>query len=90
MALNIEIYTWSTCPFCLRAKALLNKKGVEYREYVIDGDEAARQQMAQRAQGRRSVPQIFVNDQPIGGCDDIYDLESSGELDQLLASQSAA
>ncbi len=90
MTLNVEIYTWSTCPFCLRAKALLNKKGVEYQEYAVDGDEAARSKMAQRAQGRRSVPQIFINDQPIGGCDDLYDLESSGELDQLLNERNAA
>ncbi|TVQ53868.1 MAG: glutaredoxin 3 [Spirulina sp. DLM2.Bin59] len=90
MALNVEIYTWSSCPFCLRAKALLNQKGVEYQEYVIDGDEAARSQMAQRARGRRSVPQIFINDQHIGGCDDIYDLEADGELDAILAAQSVA
>jgi glutaredoxin 3 len=84
MAANVEIYTWSTCPFCIRAKALLNKKGVEFTEYVIDGDEDARDQMAQRANGRRSVPQIFINDQHIGGCDDIHALDRQGELDRLL------
>jgi glutaredoxin 3 len=82
---NVEIYTWSTCPFCIRAKGLLNKKGVDYTEYGIDGDEAARNKMADRAGGRRSLPQIFINDQHIGGCDDIHALESSGKLDGLLA-----
>ena len=84
MAPNIEIYTWSSCPFCIRAKALLKRKGVEFTEYCIDGDEAARSKMAQRANGRRSVPQIFINDQHIGGCDDIHALDSQGKLDPLL------
>lgn len=82
---NVEIYTWSTCPFCIRAKNLLTKKGVQFTEYVIDGDEAARSQMAARGDGRRSVPQIFINDRHIGGCDDIYALEFGGKLDALLA-----
>lgn len=85
MATNVEIYTWSSCPFCIRAKALLNKKGVEYTEYAIDGDEKARALMAQRANGRKSVPQIFIDDQHIGGCDDLYALDRQGELDPLLA-----
>jgi glutaredoxin 3 len=84
MTAKVEIYTWSTCPFCIRAKALLNKKGIEFTDYCIDGDEEAREKMSQRANGRRSVPQIFINDQHIGGCDDIYALERSGELDNLL------
>jgi glutaredoxin 3 len=81
---KVEIYTWSTCPFCIRAKALLNKKGIEFTEYCIDGDNAARDKMAIRANGRRSLPQIFINDQHIGGCDDLYDLEFEGQLDSLL------
>lgn len=85
---TVEIYTWSRCPFCLRAKQLLARKGVKFTEYVIDGDEVARQAMAQRANGRRSVPQIFINNQHIGGCDDLYALEAQGKLDSLL--QSAA
>jgi glutaredoxin 3 len=84
MAANVEIYTWSTCPFCIRAKALLDKKGVEYTEYCIDGDEAARAEMADRANGRRSLPQIFIDDQHVGGCDDLYALNSRGKLDPLL------
>lgn len=84
MSSNVEIYTWSSCPFCIRAKALLDRKGVNYTEYCIDGDEAARSKMAERANGRRSVPQIFINDQHIGGCDDIHALNSQGKLDALL------
>jgi glutaredoxin 3 len=84
MAANVEIYTWSTCPFCLRAKALLKRKGVEFTEYGIDGDEAARSKMAQRANGGRSLPQIFINDRHIGGCDDLYALDAKGGLDPLL------
>lgn len=82
---NVEIYTWQTCPFCIRAKLLLWWKGVNYTEYKIDGDEAARTQMAERANGRRSVPQIFINDQHVGGCDDVYSLDSKGQLDPMLA-----
>lgn len=85
MAPKVEIYTWRTCPFCLRAKSLLRTKDVNFTEYSIDSDEAARAQMAKRAHGRRSVPQIFINDQHIGGCDDLYELEWQGKLDQLLA-----
>ena len=84
MTPKVEIYTWSSCPFCLRAKALLNKKGVEFTEYCIDGDNQAREKMAERANGRRSVPQIFINNQPIGGCDELHALERSGKLDALL------
>jgi glutaredoxin 3 len=82
---NVEIYTWQTCPFCIRAKLLLWWKGVEYKEYKIDGDEAARNAMAQRAGGKRTVPQIFINDRHVGGCDDLYQLDSRGELNTLLA-----
>ncbi len=81
---KVEIYTWSSCPFCIRAKGLLTKKGVEFTEYCIDGDEAARDEMSVRAKGRRSMPQIFIDDRHIGGCDDIYDLDGRGELDPLL------
>ncbi|MBD2430401.1 MULTISPECIES: glutaredoxin 3 [Fischerella] len=86
MAAKVEIYTWSTCPFCIRAKSLLKKKGVDFTEYNIDGDEAARNKMAQRANGRRSLPQIFIDNVHVGGCDDIYALDARGQLDNLLAS----
>ncbi|MDJ0532032.1 MAG: glutaredoxin 3 [Xenococcaceae cyanobacterium MO_207.B15] len=84
MSATVEIYTWEYCPFCIRAKALLDKKGVEYIEYAIDGDEVAREKMAERANGKRSLPQIFVSDRHLGGCDDIYSLERQGELDSIL------
>jgi glutaredoxin 3 len=82
---KIEIYTWDTCPFCIRAKALLDQKDVDYTEYMIKGDDDARDKMAARANGRRTVPQIFVNDQWIGGCDDMQLLEAEGKLDKLVA-----
>ena len=84
MAAKVEIYTWSSCPFCIRAKALLDKKGVEYTEHCIDGDEDARDEMRTRANGKSSVPQIFIDDRHIGGCDDIHALERKGELEALL------
>ncbi|MCT7984470.1 glutaredoxin 3 [Laspinema sp. A4] len=88
MKAKVEIYTWSHCPYCRRAKALLDRKGVEYAEYGIDGDEGARDQMATRANGRRSVPQIFINDRHIGGCDDLHALDAKNELDPLLQPES--
>ena len=81
---KIEIYTWQYCPFCIKAKNLLNKKNIQFTEYKIDGDEAAREEMSLRASGRRSLPQIFINDEGIGGCDDIYQLEKENKLDNLL------
>ncbi|MDH6060602.1 glutaredoxin 3 [Chrysosporum bergii ANA360D] len=90
MAAKVEIYTWRTCPFCIRAKSLLSSKGIDFIEYCIDGDETARAKMAQRANKRRSVPQIFINDYHVGGCDDIYALESNGKLDELLAAGNGA
>jgi glutaredoxin 3 len=85
MTAKVEIYTWTYCPFCIRAKSLLNKKGVEFIEYCIDGDTEARTAMSKRANGRSSLPQIFINDQHIGGCDDIHELEAEGQLEALLA-----
>jgi glutaredoxin 3 len=82
---NVEIYTWQTCPYCIRSKILLWWKGVQFQEYKIDGDEAARAKMAERANGRRTVPQIFINNQHIGGCDDLYQLDTQNKLNPLLA-----
>ncbi len=84
MKANVEIYTWQTCPFCMRAKLLLWWKGVNFTEHKIDGDEVARSAMAERANGKRSVPQIFINTQHIGGCDDLYALDRQGQLNPLL------
>ncbi len=82
---TVELYTWQTCPYCIRAKLLLRWKGVNFTDNKIDGDEAARAKMADRANGRRSVPQIFINNQHVGGCDDLYTLDQQGQLDALLA-----
>ena len=81
---TVEIYTWRFCPFCLRAKALLNEKGVQFREYSIDGDNDARIKMSKRAGGRRTVPQIFINGESIGGCDELYELERNNKLNELI------
>ena len=81
---KVEIYTWQSCPFCNRAKSLLTKKNIVFQEYKIDGDDDARNKMAIRANGGRSLPQIFINDISIGGCDDLYKLESLNKLDELI------
>ena len=81
---KIEIYTWTTCPFCIRAKDLLTRKGVEYTEYDITGDDNARAKMIERTGGPKTVPQIFIDDAYIGGCDDIHALDDAGKLDPLL------
>jgi glutaredoxin 3 len=86
MAAKVEIYIWTTCPFCMRAKSLLKSKSVDFIEYNIDGDEMARNKMAERTNGKRSLPQIFINDTHIGGCDDIHTLERQGKLDQMIGS----
>jgi glutaredoxin 3 len=81
---NIKIYTTPICPYCVRAKALLKKKGAAFDEIDVFMDADARQEMEDKANGRRTVPQIFIGDRHVGGCDDLYDLESQGELDPLL------
>ncbi|QGM45808.1 glutaredoxin 3 [Methylocystis heyeri] len=81
----IVIYTTSTCPYCLAAKALLEKKKVAFEEIRVDGDRAGRARMTELAGGRTSVPQIFIDGRHIGGCDDLYQLDSEGGLDPLLA-----
>ena len=82
---KVEIYTWQYCPFCIRAKSLLNKKNIDFIEYKIDGDESAREKMSERANGKRSLPQIFIDDNSVGGCDDLYLLEEENKLDSLIA-----
>jgi glutaredoxin 3 len=86
---KVEIYTWMTCGYCVRAKRLLKDKNITFIEYAIDGDDRARQQMMERAAGRSSVPQIFINGQGIGGFLELQQLEHDGHLDGMLESQSA-
>ena len=81
---KVEIYTWQSCPFCIRAKLLLNKKKIDFIEYEIDGDEQARSKMMARSNGRRTVPQIFINDKGIGGCDELHQLDKDNKLDLLV------
>ena len=81
---KVEIYTWQSCPFCIRAKTLLDQKGINYQEYSIDGDQEARSRMIDRANGRKTVPQIFINNEGIGGCEELYSLESANKLDKLI------
>jgi glutaredoxin 3 len=82
---SVVIYTKATCPYCHAAKALLAKKGVAFEEIGVDGDRAAQAAMAAKADGRSTVPQIFIGGAPVGGCDELYDLDGAGELDGLLA-----
>ncbi len=82
---QIEIYTSPLCGFCTAAKRLLSQKGAEFTEFNVLTDPALKPAMIERAGGRRTVPQIFIGDTHVGGCDDLYDLERSGDLDKLLA-----
>ncbi|MDD3019658.1 MAG: glutaredoxin 3 [Alphaproteobacteria bacterium] len=82
---KVEVYTTDYCPYCTRAKQLLDMKDVDYAEIDVSSDDVARIALVQKAQGRRTVPQIFINDKPIGGYDDMRALEDSGDLDKLLA-----
>ena len=81
---KVEIYTWQYCPFCMRAKSLLKKKNIDFTEYKIDGDDNARGIMTERADGRRTLPQIFIENEGIGGCEDLYRLENDNKLDALI------
>jgi glutaredoxin 3 len=81
---SIKIYTTPICPYCVRAKALLKKKGAAFEEIDVFMDPDKREEM-ETISHRRTVPQIFIGDQHVGGCDDLYALESEGKLDPLLA-----
>jgi glutaredoxin 3 len=82
---EVVIYSTTVCPFCVRAKALLSKKKVAFQEINLTEHPGRREEMVSRANGRRTVPQIFINGQHVGGCDDLHELEAAGELDALLA-----
>lgn len=81
---NIVIYSSNFCPFCARAKALLKRKDVKFREINVDMNPAARAEMREKADGRHTVPQIFIDGKGIGGCDELYALDAKGALDPLL------
>jgi len=84
---KVKIYTTPICPYCVRAKSLLRKKGADVEEIDVFMDHDARVEMESMANGRRSVPQIFIGQTHVGGCDDLYALERAGELDPLLRKQ---
>ena len=86
---NVTIYTKDYCPYCKRAKALLDRKGIAYHEIDVTYDEALQEEMMTRSQ-RRTVPQIFVGERHIGGSDDLQALDRSGELDRLFETAAAA
>jgi glutaredoxin 3 len=81
----IEVYTTPYCPYCVAAKDLLRRKGAEFVEIDVAGDRELRTKMVKRAGGRTTVPQIFIGDAHVGGCDDLYALDDAGGLDPLLA-----
>ncbi|MDH3703964.1 MAG: glutaredoxin 3 [Alphaproteobacteria bacterium] len=81
---KIEIYTSPFCGFCHRAKQLLNSKGAEFTEYDVMMNRGEKARMVERADGRRTVPQIFIDDRHIGGCDELHALDHAGKLNSLL------
>jgi glutaredoxin 3 len=82
---RVEIYVKTTCPYCYRAQELLDDKGVKYETYILEWGSPLRDEMIKRANGRSTVPQIFINGEHIGGCDDLYSLDRQGKLERLLA-----
>jgi glutaredoxin 3 len=86
---RVEIYTTMLCPFCWRAKKLLEERGATFQEVDVMADGSLRAEMRQRAGGRTSVPQIFINGQHVGGCDDLYALDRAGKLTPMLQQQPA-
>ncbi|GLQ35561.1 glutaredoxin 3 [Amylibacter marinus] len=82
---NVTIYTGNLCGFCSAAKRLLKQKNVNFTEFNIHNDTSKRAEMMQKSNGGRTVPQIFIGDLHVGGCDDLYDLERANKLDALLA-----
>ncbi len=85
---GVVMYSSMFCPYCARAKRLLESKGIAYEEISVDLENALRAEMMARANGRHTVPQIFVGEHHVGGFDDLYALEQAGELDPLLAASS--
>ncbi|KAA2211529.1 glutaredoxin 3 [Teichococcus oryzae] len=81
---KVEIYTTPFCPYCARAKMLLNRKGVEFTEYDSPHGSDERAQAIARSGGRTTVPQIFIGDEAVGGCDDLFALDRAGKLDEML------
>ncbi len=83
---KVEVYTTTFCPYCVRAKSLLKSKGVQFTEIDVTEDAALRQKMVEMSGGRRTVPEIFINDKIVGGFDELKALDEAGKLDPMLAS----
>ena len=83
---HVEVFSGPFCPYCDKAKALLKKKNVEFEEFNVKSDEVKLGEMLERSNGRKTILQIFINGQHIGGCDDLYALDGAGKLDELLKS----
>jgi glutaredoxin 3 len=81
---EIIVYSGPFCPYCTKAKALLDKKNVSYEDFNVKEDSVKFDEMLSRSSGRKTIPQIFINGQHIGGCDDLYALDAAGKLDELL------
>lgn len=84
---KISVYTTSYCPYCVKAKNLLIKKSLPFEEFILDGDDNARMELVKKSNGKKTVPQIFIDDFHVGGCDELYDLDSSGELEKIISSK---
>lgn len=84
MSQQVVIYSSTFCPYCVRAKMLLDKKKIDYTEKNLDRDRALRAEMTQKSGGRTSVPQIWIGEHHVGGCDELFALERAGKLDEML------
>lgn len=82
---EVIVYTTNYCPYCTKVKQLLKNKGVEFTEIDLTNDEEGRLNLIAKAGGRKTVPQVFIDDKHIGGCDDVYELDAKGKLDSLLS-----
>ena len=83
MSVPVQVYVTNYCPYCVRAKSLLDRRKIPYETVDVTGDDAKREWLVQTS-GRRTVPQIFIDGKPIGGCDDLHDLDRAGELMKLV------
>ncbi len=86
---KVVMYTTRFCPFCMQARALLERKGVDYEDIAVDNDPELRREMTERSR-RQTVPQIWIGDEHVGGCDQLYMLDRAGKLDGLLAGEAGA
>ncbi len=82
---KVTVYSSTRCPYCVKAKWLLDSKNVQYEEIDITDDDEARLKLIEKSNGMRTVPQIFIDEIHVGGCDDLYELENKGKLDTMLA-----